>query len=57
MPYVIAICHQKGGVAKTTTALGLGACFAERGRRTLLIDLVEHQIHIAQRAGLLEGHL
>lgn len=39
MPYVIAICHQKGGVAKTTTALGLGACFAERSQRTLLIDL------------------
>jgi chromosome partitioning protein len=39
MPYVIAIWHQKGGVAKTTTALSLGACLVERGRRTLLIDL------------------
>lgn len=39
MPYVIAICHQKGGVAKTTTALSLGACFVERRCETLLIDL------------------
>jgi chromosome partitioning protein len=39
MPYVIAICHQKGGVGKTTTTTALGACFAERGIRTLLIDL------------------
>ena len=39
MPYVIAICHQKGGVAKTTTALNLGACFVERGAETLMIDL------------------
>lgn len=39
MTYTIAICHQKGGVAKTTTAIGLGACFAERGLNTLLIDL------------------
>jgi chromosome partitioning protein len=39
MTYVIAICHQKGGVGKTTTALALGACFAERGIRTLAVDL------------------
>jgi chromosome partitioning protein len=39
MPFTIAIWHQKGGVAKTTTAIALGACFAERGHETLLIDL------------------
>jgi chromosome partitioning protein len=39
MSYVIAVCHQKGGVAKTTTTLGLGAAFAERGVETLLVDL------------------
>lgn len=39
MPYVIALWHQKGGVAKTTTALSLGASLAERGQATLLIDL------------------
>jgi chromosome partitioning protein len=39
IPYVIAICNQKGGVAKTTTTLGLGASLVERGYETLIIDL------------------
>lgn len=39
MPYTIAICQRKGGVAKTTTALALGACLVEQRHRTLLIDL------------------
>lgn len=38
-PFVIAICHQKGGVAKTTTASSLGAWFAESGNKVMLIDL------------------
>lgn len=38
-PYVIAICHQKGGVAKTTTVSALGAALAEGGHPTLLVDL------------------
>jgi chromosome partitioning protein len=36
---VLAVANQKGGVAKTTTVHSLGAAFAERERRVLLIDL------------------
>jgi chromosome partitioning protein len=39
MTTVVAVSNQKGGVAKTTTCLSLGATLTEMGHWTLLIDL------------------
>jgi chromosome partitioning protein len=43
--YVIAVANQKGGVAKTTTTLSLGAALAEAGMRVLLVDL-DYQMNL-----------
>lgn len=39
MTNIIAVSNEKGGVAKTTTTLSLGAALAELGNKVLLVDL------------------
>ena len=51
MAATIAISNQKGGVAKTTTCLSLGACLAEMGKSVLLIDL-DPQAHLTLSLGI-----
>ncbi len=50
MTKIIAISNQKGGVAKTTTCLSLGACLAEQKQSVLLVDL-DPQAHLTVSLG------
>jgi chromosome partitioning protein len=47
----IALANQKGGVGKTTTAVSIAACLAERGKRTLLVD-IDPQANATSALGL-----
>lgn len=38
MAETIAVCNQKGGVGKTTTAVNLGVGLAREGYRVLMVD-------------------
>ena len=51
MTQIIAVNNQKGGVAKTTSCLSLGASLAEMGYTVLLIDL-DPQAHLTLSLGL-----
>jgi chromosome partitioning protein len=51
MTYVIAVSNEKGGVAKTTTTMSLGAALVEIEQKVLLIDL-DPQANLTLAAGL-----
>jgi chromosome partitioning protein len=54
MGFVIAMSNEKGGVAKTTSTLSLGASLAELNHKVLLIDL-DPQANLSLALGLESG--
>jgi chromosome partitioning protein len=54
MAYIIAMSNEKGGVAKTTSTLSLGAALAEMNYRVLLIDM-DPQANLSLALGLETG--
>ena len=56
MTYTIAMSNEKGGVAKTTSTLSLGAALAELGHRVLLVDL-DPQANLSLALGFETGEV
>jgi chromosome partitioning protein len=53
---IIAVCNQKGGVGKTTTAINLAACLATLEYRTLVVDM-DAQSNATSGLGIDKGGL
>lgn len=54
---VIAICNQKGGVGKTTTALAIAAVLAKCGHRVLAVDCDDGNASLTKNLGYDVDHL
>ena len=54
MSYVVTVSNEKGGVAKTTTTLSLGAVLAEAGHKVLVMDL-DPQANLTLALGIEPG--